>query len=218
MQFSADVLSSSLAWSCVALAAVVLAYALPALRAVPRSAWRVHLVAGAVLWLGVLWSMHARLDPGMSLHVLGTPAVVLLLGWRLGIVAAALAELGLVLFGVTALLYAPASWLVSAVVPGAVMLGIAWTARFYLPRNPFVFIAGAFFGGGLALLAAWIVSIVLLGWSGQPAPSGAGTDLSALLPLVLFPEASLNGAAITLLIVCRPDWVRLYDEAFYVRS
>jgi uncharacterized membrane protein len=218
MQFSADVLSSWLAWSSAALAAVLLAYALPSLRAVPRSVGRVHLVAGAVLWLALLWSMNAPMEPGVSLHVLGTPAVVLLLGWRLGIVAAALAELVLVTLGVTALLYAPASWLMSAVVPGAVMLGIAWTARFYLPRNPFIFIAGAFFGGGLALLAAWSGSALMLWLSGQPAPSGAGTDLSAVLPLVIFPEASLNGIAISLLIVCRPDWVRLYDEAFYVRS
>lgn len=198
---------------------LLVAFALGGLPAVRAGPLRVHLLLGAAASLAVLWSVNAGIDPGLRVHVLGMTVVVLLLGWRLGVLAAAMAELGLVAYGVTPLHAAAAAWLVSAVIPGAVTLGVAWAARFYLPRNPFVFIfVCGFFGAGLSVLAAWLVGAALLFLSGQPSPSGAGASLTAFLPLVLFPEAFINGALVSMLLVYRPEWLRLYDEAFYARS
>ena len=219
MQFSGGLLSPVLAWACVVAAALLLVLALgglPALRAGPS---RIHLLLGAAVGLAVLWSVNAGIDPGLRVHVLGMTVVVLLLGWRLGVLAGALAEISLVAYGVTPLMAAAAAWLVCAAIPGAVTLGIAWTARFYLPRNPFVFIfVCGFFGAGLAVLATWLTGAALLALSGQPSPSGAGASLTAFLPLMLFPEAFINGALVSMLIVYRPEWLRLYDEAFYARD
>jgi uncharacterized membrane protein len=217
MQFSAETLSGWLAWGCVGLAGLLFIQLLPGLRDLRPHSARIHLFLGAAVGLALLWSVHARVDPGITLHVLATPACVLLLGWRLAMLAAAIAQLALVAFGVTALLMAPASWLMSAAVPGAVIYSLAWTARHYLPRNPFIFILVGFFGAAIALLVTWLIGVVLLAASGQPWPSREGVPLGAFLPLVLFPEASVNGALVTLLIVSRPEWVRLYDEAFYLR-
>lgn len=219
MQFSAGVLSSGLAWALALLAGPLLALALTGLRALRGHPERLHLLLGSAVALAVLWSVNARVDPGIALHVLGTPVVVLLLGWRLAMLAAALAELALLTVGVTTLLAAPAGWLLSAALPGLVVLGIAWTARFHLPRNPFVFIfVCAFFGAALAVTATWLGATALLAWSGQASPSGSGASLTAFLPLVLFPEAFINGAMASMLIVYRPHWVRLYDEEFYARG
>jgi len=219
MHFSVDVLSSGLSLACAALAGVLLIIAIPGLRALRGHPERLHLMFGAAVALALLWSVNARIDPGIALHVLGTPAVVLLLGWRLAMLAAALAELALLALGVTSPALAPAGWLLSAALPGGVIVAIAWIARFYLPRNPFIFIfVCGFFGAAVALLATWLVGVALLSWSGQPSPSGAGASLGAFLPLVLFPEAFINGVMISMLIVYRPEWVRLYDEAFYARS
>jgi uncharacterized membrane protein len=96
---------------------------------------------------------------------------------------------------------------------------VAWAARFRLPRNPFVFIfVCGFFGAGAAALATWLAAAGLLAVTGQPLPSGPGASLWAFLPLVLFPEAFINGALASMFIVYRPEWVRLYDERFYVRQ
>jgi uncharacterized membrane protein len=218
MHFSANVLTSWLVWACAGLAGLLLAFALIGLRDLRGRPERLHLLCGAAVALALLWSVHARVDPGIAVHVLGIPAVVLLLGWRLAMVAAALAELALLGIGRAAPSLAPAGWLISAALPGAMIAAIAWTARFYLPRNPFVFIfAGAFFGAAIALLSAWLAGATLLAWSGQPSPSGAGAPLIAFLPLVMFPEAFVNGAVVATLIVYRPEWVRLYDEVFYTR-
>ena len=219
MHFSADVLSSWLGWACMVLAGLLFLSALPGLRALRGHPERLHLLFGAALALALLWSVHARIDPGIALHVLGITVVVLLLGWRLAMLAAALAELALLAFGVTPPGLAPAGWLLSAALPGGVIVVVAWAARFYLPRNPFIFIfVCGFFGAAVALLATWLAGAALLSWSGQPSPIGTGASLGAFLPLVLFPEAFISGVMISMLIVYRPEWVRLYDEAFYARS
>lgn len=218
MQFDAEVLSPSLVSICWVLAGVLLLAALSGLGAVWKAPQRLHLVAGTALALALLWSVRAAVDPGLGLHVLGVTAAVLLLGWRLAMLAAALASLSLVAMGDTPWMTAPAGWLLSAAVPGAVAAAIAWLARFHLPRNPFVFIFGcAFFASGLALTLTWLLTAALLWWSGQPSPSGVDSSLLAFLPLVVFPEGFINGAVVSMFIVYRPDWVRLYDERFYSR-
>lgn len=201
------------------LSGLLVLFALPGLKALRGHPERVHLLLGSAVALAALWSVNARIDPGIVLHLLGIPTVVLVLGWRLGVLAAALAACSLPFTGATTVMLAPAGWLMSAALPGAVVLGVAWAARFYLPRNPFVFIFGcAFFGSALAMLVTWLVGASLLALAGQPSPSGAGSSLAAFLPLVMFPEGFVNGALVSMLIVYQPDWVRLYDERFYSRA
>lgn len=189
---------------------------LGALRGHPE---RLHLLLGTAVALAVLWSVSARVDPGVSVHVLGTPLATLLLGWRLALAATALAEAALVVSGNVAPEIAPVNWLLSGVLPASASWLVAWAARFRLPRNPFIFIfVCGFFGAGVALLVTWLAASALLLAADQPLPSGPGVALWSFLPLVLFPEAFINGALASMLIVYRPDWVRLYDERFYARS
>jgi uncharacterized membrane protein len=218
MQFFPGVLSPGLVGACIVLAAWLLALVWPELRAVLRRPQRLHLVLGTAVALAVLWSVHARIEP-ISFHLLGTPAAVLLLGWRLGVFAAALAEAALLALGGTSLGAAPAGWLLSAAFPGLVIVSIAWATRFYLPRNPFVFIfACAFFGSALALFTTWLGAELLLGWAGQATPGGPNHSLLSFMPLAILPEAFINGAIMSVLVIYRPEWVRLYDEAYYARA
>jgi uncharacterized membrane protein len=216
MQFETGVLSPAQYNVLLVLSSLLLLLAMPGLKALRGHPERLHLLLGSAVALAALWSVNARIDPGIALHLLGVPTVVLVLGWRLGVLAAALAACSLPLTGTATAALAPVGWLMSAALPGAVILGIAWAVRFHLPRNPFVFIFGcAFFGSALAMLATWLAGSTLLALAGQPLPSGPGSSLAAFLPLVMFPEAFVNGALVSMLIVYQPDWVRLYDEAFY---
>ena len=218
MQFESQLFSEAVRFAAGGLAAMLLLIALPGLAALRGHAERLHLLLGAAVGLAVLWSISARVDPGVLVHVIGVPVVALVLGWRLALVATALAELGLVASGAVAPAAAPLGWLLAAALPAGISHGVAWVARFRLPRNPFVFIfVCGFFGAALALLGTWLAASALLAATGHPLPSGAGSSLWSFLPLVLFPEAFINGALTSMLIVYRPDWVRLYDERFYVR-
>lgn len=218
MQFEPHLLPPGLLPWTWGLAAVLLLLALPGLGALRGRPERLHLLLGTGVALAVLWSISARVDPGVSVHVLGTLLAVLLLGWRLALLATAVAEAALLLSGKAAPAGAPLSWLLSGVLPASAGWLVAWAARFRLPRNPFIFIfVCGFFGAGVALLVTWLAASGLLLALGQPLPSGPGTSLWGFLPLVVFPEAFINGALVSMLIVYRPDWVRLYDELFYVR-
>ena len=219
MQFESQLMPAALPLWAGGVAALLLLVALPGLRALRGHPERLHLLLGAAVALAVLWSVSAWVDPGLSVHVLGTPLVALLLGWRLALLATALAEVALVATGGAGATMAPLNWLLSGVLPAAISWAVAWSARFRLPRNPFIFIfVCGFFGAALALLGTWLAASILLLAAGQPLPSGPDTSLVGFLPLVLFPEAFINGALVSMLIVYRPDWVRLYDELFYARD
>jgi uncharacterized membrane protein len=220
VQFFPGILDDALTWPAVGLAALLLLACLPALRVIGGDSGRIHLLLGSAVSLAVLWLIRARLDPGLGLHVLGVTTVTMLLGWRLALVATALAEvaaLGLSVQGFTSPGALAIGWLVSGVVPASVTYGIARLARFHLPRNLFVYLfVCCFFGSALAVGGTWAAGLAALAVSGHPPPVAAGDSLFAFLPLVLFPEAFINGALMTLLAVYRPDWVRLYDERWYL--
>jgi len=220
VQFFPGILDDALTWPAMLVAAVLLTACLPALKLLGREAGRVHLLLGSAVAVAVLWLIRARVDPGLGLHVLGVTTVTMVLGWRLALVATALAEataLALSVHGFASPGALAAGWLVSGVVPASVTYAIAWLARFHLPRNLFVYLfICCFFGSALAVGGTWLAGLALLSASGYPPPVAAGDSLFAFLPLVLFPEAFINGALMTLLAVYRPDWVRLYDERWYL--
>ena len=56
-------------------------------------------------------------------------------------------------------------------------------------------------------------------WSGQYGWQMVQNDYLSILPLLLFPEALLNGMAITLLVVFRPQWVcTFYDRDYLINK
>lgn len=220
MQFFPGILDPSLTWPLAILAIVLLASCLPALGAVAGEPARIHLLLGSAVGLAVLWLIRARVDPGLGLHVLGVTTVTMILGWRLALIAAALAELATFFVSVhepLAFGVVPAGWFVSGLVPASVTWLVARATRFHLPRNLFVYLfVCCFFGSALAVGAAWMTGLALLSVSGHPPPTAPGAPVLAFLPLVLFPEAFINGALMTLFAVYRPDWVRLFDERWYL--
>ncbi len=220
LQFLPGILGDGLAWPLSLLSAVLLLAALPALGLVGREPARLHLLLGCAVGMAVLWVIRARVDPGLGLHVLGVTTVTMVLGWRLALVSAALAEVAVTLVSVHGMPDPAAlagGWLVSGVVPATVTYAIARAARFHLPRNLFVYLfVCCFFGSAAAVTGTWLSGIGLLSLSGMPGPTAAGDSVLAFLPLVMFPEAFINGALLTLLAVYRPDWLRLFDERWYL--
>ncbi len=86
-----------------------------------------------------------------------------------------------------------------------------------LPKHLFVFIfVAGFLNAGLSVVSH------ILAWSTY---LWASTDYSAtylvdnyllLIPLLGFPEALLNGMAVTLLVVYRPEWLYDYSDRVYL--
>jgi len=84
----------------------------------------------------------------------------------------------------------------------------------HLPRN--YFFVSVFVGSALAWCLAALARALLLSWSGQPAMSAkVGEDFLALLRLMGFGEAFINGMLVASAVVYRPRWVMSFEEGSY---
>ncbi len=217
MQLDSDSLSLfATTGTCVAALAVAVA-------AARRVRWRTlasqqpefHRWAVCAISLMVLWSIRTDVPGAPGLHILGVTAVTLVLGLWPAVMVTLLAQavtgvLGGDIAGI------PINWLASSVIP--IVVTEAWRRLVLklLPADPFAFIFGsAFFGSALAVSAASLATLLF----GPPAAFGQGAVPSwgGFFLLVAFPEAFINGAIVTLLVVQHPDHLAGYDAAYRVR-
>jgi len=184
-------------------------------RTLRRDPTAIHRWAICAISLMVLWSIRSDVPVAPGLHILGVTTVTLVLGVPSAALVTLLAQ------AVTGALSGdlasvPCNWLASAAIPIACTEAWRRLVLRMLPPDPFAFIFGsAFFGAALAAAVAWLVIMLV----GPPAMFGQGAVPSrgAFLLLVGFPEAFINGAIVTLLVVYVPDQLAGYDPAYRAR-
>ncbi|MGN5111856.1 energy-coupling factor ABC transporter permease [Aeromonas jandaei] len=176
-----------------------------------------HLLLGSAIALIPLWTLRAGLHDGLEVHFLGLTTLTLLLGWRLALLAPCLTLLVLDYFGVTNL--ADFGWqaLVGIALPVASSWLLFLASWAWLPRHLFVYIfVAAFLGGALAISVKVAASALLMGISGSYPWHTITADYLSIWPLLLFPEALLNGMAMTVLAIYRPHWVNTFFDRTYL--
>ncbi|BCS48299.1 hypothetical protein JUNP479_0975 [Aeromonas jandaei] len=176
-----------------------------------------HLLLGSAIALIPLWTLRAGLHDGLEVHFLGLTTLTLLLGWRLALLAPCLTLLVLDYFGVTNL--ADFGWqaLVGIALPVASSWLLFLASWAWLPRHLFVYIfVAAFLGGALAISVKVAASALLMGISGSYPWHTIAADYLSIWPLLLFPEALLNGMAMTVLAIYRPHWVNTFFDRTYL--
>lgn len=207
-------------WLSVALSAVVfhrLARTAPWKRL--ASPAQLHLLAGFVVGLMLLWTVKAGVRPGLNLHLLGAAAATLALGPRLAIVALGLALVAVTANGAIEWRAWPLNFLLMAVVPVAVAQTWMRAVERRLPPHLFVFIfVAAFLGSAVTVAVQGGLAAAALAASGAYLPSLLATEYLPYLLLLAFAEAWMSGAAITLLVVYRPEWVAAFDERRYLTN
>ncbi len=176
-----------------------------------------HLCLGGAIVLVPLWTLRAGLHEGLEIHFLGLTSLTLLLGWRLALLAPCLTLLLLAYFGVIPL--ADIGWqaLIGVALPVATSWLLFLGSWAWLPRHLFVYLfVAAFLGGALSISAKVIASALLMGVSGTYSWHTISADYLSVWPLLLFPEALLNGMTMTLLAVYRPYWVNTFFDREYL--
>ncbi|MFC3607194.1 energy-coupling factor ABC transporter permease [Stutzerimonas tarimensis] len=180
---------------------------------------RQHLLFGTVLALFVLWLVRRDFASGLSFHFIGMTAVTLLLAWPMAILAAFLAQLGLVLLGYQGLAAIGPNGVLLVLIPVLVTELCARRVERLQPRNLFVYIFfSGFFPAALATLCIILASLGVLLFDGRyPMPPWI-QDFAGYIWLVIFPEAFINGMAITALVVFYPDWLESFNRSRYLSA
>ncbi|BBT15023.1 putative membrane protein [Pseudomonas sp. SLBN-26] len=195
--------------------------------AVMRAPWlelfsdfrRQHLLFGTVLALFLLWMVRRDFDSGVSYHFIGMTAVTLLLDWPLAVLGGLVAQLGLLALGRQDVAAMGINGALLVLLPVLVTELCAKWVEHFQPRNLFVYIfCCGFFPAALAALLCTLVGLGLLFIDGIfPMPPWL-EDFVGYLWLVMFPEAFINGTAVTALVVFCPEWLETFNRTRYLQA
>ncbi|GLZ84029.1 hypothetical protein Pres01_00800 [Metapseudomonas resinovorans] len=180
---------------------------------------RQHLLFGTVLVLFLLWLMRRDFESGVSYHFIGLTAVTLLLDWPLAVLGGLAAQLALLALGKQDLAALGINGALLVLLPVLVTELCAKWVEHYQPRNLFVYIfCCGFFPAALAALLCVLIGLGLLWMDGVfPMPPWL-EDFIGYLWLVMFPEAFINGTAVTAFVVFCPDWLETFNRTRYLQA
>lgn len=176
-----------------------------------------HLVFASAVMLFMLWIINASVRDGLALHFLGITTLVLCHGWRIAITIC-LIPLSLML-GLGLLPWQEAGLFAATtyLLPGLFSYLIFALSYRYLTRHLFVYI---FIAGFLNAALTIVLQISLTsGWywlEGGYSWDVIYNDYLQMAILIWFPEALLNGSAITLMSIYRPHWLRTFYDNEYL--
>ncbi|MBW8183053.1 energy-coupling factor ABC transporter permease [Shewanella nanhaiensis] len=168
--------------------------------------------------LNALWLLNANVTQGIHVHFLGIVTLMLMYGWRMASVISILP----VLFFTTFVIKSPFDFAIYGLLGINLPLFLCFMVYSqifkYLPHHLFVYIfGGAFINAFLSILfhillwAAWLWLSTDYDWA------FLRDNYLLVIPLLGFPEALLNGMAITLLVVYRPQWLYDYSDSTYLK-
>lgn len=176
-------------------------------------------VFACALVLALLWRIKAGILPGLDLHILGITAVTLTLGWRLAILSCALATALLTAFGQITPELVALKLIISAFIPVLFTYLVFIVCYHYLARHFFIYIfVCSFLTAGVVACVNIILGGAFYYAIGEYSWHELSENYIYLSPILAFPEAMLNGMAITVLITYRPHWVKTFFDKDYLGS
>jgi len=174
---------------------------------------------GTVTCLLLLWQIDARIQPGITFHLLGATIFTLMFGPELALVGLAIVVGAAAAWGTGSWQSLGLNGLTMAAVPVAVSYTLYRLIENYLPNHVFIYIfVTGFAGAGAAVSAVGLATVTLLAGAGAyPAGQLFGFYLPYYL-LLAWSEAFLTGMAMTLFVVYKPKWVSTFDDGRYLRN
>ncbi len=220
MELHGLLISDTLLWVINILYGVIL---ITALRMTP---WRTflngerrHVFLGACVALILLWHIRGAAMDELSFHFLGVTTITLMFGWSLAIIATSIAMIGVTLNGSADWSIFAINELVVGIIPVTITQISLILVRTYLPKNFFVYVLGnGFLTAGLAATIAGYVAAWILTSSGTLSYEALSSTILPFFPLIFFPEAFINGWAMTILVCYRPHWVYSFSDSLYIQG
>lgn len=155
----------------------------------------------------------------LELSFLGATLLTLMFGWQFAFIALAFVLALVTYTGGAGWDAFAANWLTLAVVPVLVTWWALLAAYRWLPRNFFVYVfLNAFLVGALAMLASILALSVVLVWGDVISWSKLSYQFLPLLPMMMGPEAFVNGFLMTILVMNKVEWVSTFTDEQYLHG
>jgi len=202
-------------------------YLLALLRAVWQASWlellsdsrRQQLLVCTVGGLFLLWLLRHDFASGLSYQLIGMTAITLLLDWPLAIIAGFLAQLALHWINGQSLMAFGVNGLLVILLPVVIAKSCASAVEYFAPRNLFVYIFFcAFFPAALTVIAILLSGFALLLLGGRFILPPEFSELIGYLWLLMFPEAFINGALISALVIFEPHILETFNRTRYLAA
>lgn len=176
-----------------------------------------HLLFGGSAAVFALWLFRAGIFDGLDVHFLWLSALTLMLGFRFAVLAGMIALLGTTAVGNESWAMIGVNGVLGVLLPISFTYVIFMIAFHRLPRHLFVYIFICAFFPGALMIASKMAALSLYYWGdGVYSWDLVFDNYLLLIPLMLFPEAMLNGMTMTLLVIYKPDWVYCFHDKFYL--
>lgn len=196
------------------------------LAAVHRAPWHKlfqgrnsHVLFGALVGILLLWAMQTDMEVGVIYHLSAMTTLTLMVGWAFAILGGSLVVFGIILAGFGEWADFFPSALVEVLIPVTLTWLVLMLARAWLPRHFFIYVfVNAFFAGGISAVASGLVAAALLLAGSEVGYRQLYDNFIIFFPLMLFPEAVLNGWIVTLLVGLRPQWVATFRDEDYLHG
>lgn len=178
-----------------------------------------HVYFGALVALLVLWVLRTEVTAGLVFHLSAMTALTLLFGWSLAVIGGALVLSGITLTGLSDWPGLPINLLVEVLLPATLTQFLLVLVRSTLPKHFFIYIfVNAFIAGGVVGTLSACFAAALLVASRAYSWLDMQNIFFPFFPLMFFPEAFLNGWAMTLLVVFKPRWVGSFRDEEYLHG
>ncbi|MGB5441986.1 MAG: energy-coupling factor ABC transporter permease [Gammaproteobacteria bacterium] len=203
-----------------------LIYALLLLLALKSAPWHKirdneasHVFFGAIVTVIVLWILRGGIQPGLDYHLLGITALCLMFEWQFALFAGSLVlalttwqgQAGWQAFGINALLMTG--------IPVLLTRGLLFISQRRLPHNFFIYIfINAFLAGALSMLLVCLGSATVQHLAGVHSQGVITNDFLLILPMLMFGEGFMNGAAMSLVVAFKPQWVATFHDSWYLQG
>jgi len=220
MQLNGEFFSGAILWW---VGAVYLLVMLQAFRMAP---WRrlldneqAHVFFGACVCLILLWSMQIPVQSGLSFHLLGVTTFTLMFGWSLGVIGTSLALAGTTLSQGGGWELFALNMFIVGVVPVTLTQVILVLVRSLLPKNFFIYVLGnAFLAGGLVAQISNYTAVLLLATNSTVSLEDLNQTVLPFFPMMILPEALLNGWITTVVVAFQPAWVSSFSDDLYLKG
>jgi uncharacterized membrane protein len=167
--------------------------------------------------LAGLWALSVGGHPALEFHLLGLSAMVLMFGWRLALVAGAIALVLLCAVGVGDWAALGMNGLIGVVLPVFLARRLHDLIYARLPRHFFVYVLVSAHFSSMLVIGAVILAGAAVTWVlGAHDLARIVDEYLVFAPMVLLPEGFMNGAVMTMLIALKPEWVRSFDDRDYI--